>query len=420
MPASVAAAEPADGPTAPLIERRWLALIGLAAVFAIPASIVTLVYVGGVNALIHLVWDEAFAASGIPREALLIGIPTVGGLLVGLCVRYLPGNGGPEPAGGHGLGGDDHEPLRYLPGVVAASVISLVAGASLGPEAPLVTIIGGLAVALATRIKVPTSVGRVLSISGLSALTAGIFGSPLASALLLAEVSPVSGTELYRRIIPALIAGVVGFYVFALTVGPPIVPIFGSEPEPLAAIHLVAAVGLGLVGALVGVGFTAVFHRLREASRPLDGRPVLKATLGGLAIGLVALTFGELTLFSGEHQLDDVVASAPTLGVTGLALVLVGKVIATLASLSTGFRGGRIFPVMFMGGVLGLVVSSIVPGIPPSIGTACGMAGTGVAILRIPLFLAILTAVFTSYELLPLIIIAAVTGYVVSAGRPEL
>ncbi len=401
------------------VDRKWVTAIVLAALVAIPAALLTIAYIGGVRWLTHAVWDDLAAATGLPHAVVVIAIPTIGGVLVGLCIRYLPGGGGPEPAAGHGLGGDEHEGLRGLPGVVLASVISLVAGASLGPEGPLVSIIGGLATWVALRLRLPDQMGLLLSLSGVSSLTAGIFGSPLASGLLLAETAPFAGVELYRRIIPALAAGTVGYIIFDALIGPPIVPIFGPSQDP-GLWPFFIALGFGVAGGFLGVLYIEGYHRLRAAVRRFDGQPVLKATVGGFVIGVVALGFGELTLFSGEHEIYDAVEQAGTLGVSGLGLLLVGKIIASLVSLVSGFRGGRIFPVMFIGGVLGLVVSAVIPAIPAPIAVASGMGALGVSVLRIPLFMVIFVAVFTAIDLVPYILVAVVTSYAVTVGRREL
>lgn len=394
-------------------------MILLATVVAVPAALLTIAYVSGVSILTDLVWDTVPTRLGLPHEVVVLAIPTIGGLLVGICIRFLPGGVGPEPAAGHGVGGDAHEGLRALPGVLIASIVTLVAGASLGPEAPLITLIGGLATIVAIRLHLPEPVARLLNLSGLSSLIAGIFGSPLASGLLLAETAPLSGVELYRRIIPALAAGTVGYFVFDAIVGPPITPMFGTG-SPLGLTSFLAAIGLGIVGGIVGILYIEGFHRLRAAVTRLDAYPILKAGLGGLVVGVVALVFGELTLFSGEHEISEVVAEAGTLGASGLALLFAGKVIASLASLVCGFRGGRVFPVMFLGGVLGLLANAVVPGIPVAVAVAAGMGATGVSVLRIPLFMVILAAVFTSFELAPVILLAVVTSYAITVGQREL
>ena len=406
---------PVDAPVR-LIDRRWLGAVLLAAAVAVPAALATIAFVGVVNAGTSVVWDDVFAWSGLPRPVFLLVVPTVGGIIVGLILRYAPGKGGPEPGAGHGLGGNDHEPAPSLPGVVAAAIVSLVAGASLGPEAPLVTIIGGLAVFVATRLRLPPEARQLLTISGISSFTAGVFGTPLAAGLLLAETAPLAGLELYRRIIPALAAATVGYFVFHALLGDTVTPMFPGATG-LGIGSFLTALTMGIIGGSAGVLYIEGYHRIRAATARLDGRPVMKAALGGAAVGVVAIVFGELTLFSGEHTLPTVVAQAGGLGASGLAVLLVGKLIASLISLVSGFRGGRIFPILFLGGVLGLLVSALLPAVAAPVAVASGMGAMGVAALRIPLFMVILAAVFTSVGLVPEILVAVVTSYAITVGR---
>ena len=412
----MSAPEPPVAAPVRLIDRRWLIAVLLASIVAIPAALATIVFIGVVNVGTTLIWDDLYAWTGLPRPVFLLLIPTIGGVIVGCILRFVPGNGGPEPGAGHGLGGDDHEPAPHLPGVIAAAIVSLVAGVSLGPEAPLVTIIGGIATMVAIRLRLPDQMRQLLTISGIASFTAGVFGSPLAAGLLLAETVPQAGLELYRRIIPALAAATVGYFVFHALLGGTIEPMFPGATG-MEALAFVTALGMGIVGGVAGVGYIEAYHRVRAASARLDRRPIIKAALGGLVVGIVAIVFGELTMFSGEHTLPEVTTQAGTLGASGLALLLVGKLIASLVSLVSGFRGGRIFPILFLGGVLGLLASAIIPGIPPEVAVASGMGAMGVAALRIPLFMVILAAVFTSVGLVPEILVAVVTSYSITVGR---
>jgi len=71
---------------------------GLAALVAVPAIFVTMAYIGAVDALTDAVWVQLPATLGLPRPVVILAIPIIGGLAVGLCLRSLPGGGGPEPA----------------------------------------------------------------------------------------------------------------------------------------------------------------------------------------------------------------------------------------------------------------------------------------------------------------------------------
>jgi H+/Cl- antiporter ClcA len=397
----------------------WLKLVLFAAAFAVPAAVVSGLFMVLVRFLTDAAWVHVPEAVAIPEPALLFIVPVVGSLIVGLIVRYAPGHGGPDPATEHGLGGEPGT-MRALPGAVGAAAFSLASGASLGPEAPLVGILGTLGAATSRALKLPPAAGQVLGIAGLSALLGGIFGNPLAVGLFLVEMSPVAGRELYRRIIPALVAATVGVFVFSIIAGGPFAEFEFPPYEGMQAWHLVAAVVLGAGGAVLGMAYVKLVKVVRLLLRPLDSLVVAKALVGGVAVGVIAVVFGELTLFSGEHEISEVIANGETMGLAALLFLAVGKVLAAVVSLSTGFRGGRIFPVLFIGGTVGMAVHVAFPAIPAALAVSTGMAGIGVTVLRAPLFLVSFLVIFTSPEMIPLMLLAAITAWIITDGREAL
>jgi len=416
---AAAAPPPVDESLTIRSQRSWYGIVVLSALFAIPAAIAVILFVLVVNHGTELVWETLPAQLGIAPEIWIVAIPTLAGLLVGLIIRFAPGGVGPRPAAGHGLGGDDHAGGRVLPGVIAVSVVSLVGGASLGPEAPLVTIIGAMGAVVAGRLGLPAQAKAALSIAGISSMIAGIFGSPMASVLLLTEAVAQSGRALYRRIFPAIIAACIGYFVFDLVIDR---DAEGAYPAfaGWAVGDVVATVVIAAVAAVLGLLFVRAYRVVDVALRPLDRNVVVKALLGGLALGIVGLLAGEEVLFSGEHTIAPVANEAAALGLGGLLVILAGKVVATLISLATGFRGGRIFPVMFLGGALGAIATVLAPEVPLVLAVGAGMVGAGVAIFRLPLFVVVFAAFFTSVDVIALLVVAAVVAYVIVDGQPEL
>jgi H+/Cl- antiporter ClcA len=183
---------------------------------------------------------------------------------------------------------------------------------------------------------------------------------------------------------------------------------------------MAVAVAVGLAGGLVGLAYIRLVAVVRLALRPLDGRHVSRALVGGVAVGVIAVVFGELTLFSGEHEISTVIAEADTMGLAALLVLAVGKMLAGAISLSTGFRGGRIFPALFIGGTLGMALHVAFPAWPAAAAAATGMAGVGAATFRMPLFLVTLLILFTSPDVVPLMLLAAIASWVVTEDKPEL
>ena len=136
------------------------------------------------------------------------------GLLVGLTIRYLPGNGGHSPAFGFKTGGLPVD--RELPGIVLASLATLSLGAVLGPEAPLIAIGGGLAALTVRLLKsdVPPMALTIMASAGSFAAISTLLGSPLLGAFLIMEVAGVSGVTLSLVALPGLLASGMGALVF--------------------------------------------------------------------------------------------------------------------------------------------------------------------------------------------------------------
>ena len=131
-------------PRALLRSRSYVGLLVVAAVLGVPVSAVAYGFLALVDYLqkeifTHLPHGLGFAATPVwwPLPVL-----AVGGLIAAAAIRYLPGDGGPSPAGGFKMHGAPTP--AQLPGVVLAALATLIFGAVLGPEMPLILLGGGL------------------------------------------------------------------------------------------------------------------------------------------------------------------------------------------------------------------------------------------------------------------------------------
>jgi H+/Cl- antiporter ClcA len=233
----------------------------------------------------------------------------------------------------------------------------------------------------------------------------------------------VAGRALYTQLIPVLVASTTGFFGFRVITHHSLTSLANltlpAYPH-LDLAHVPVAIAIGAAGAAAGLVQIAVFRFVDRALRPLDRRPIGKATLGGIGIGLVALVAGEETLFSGEHELESLLHTTGTKSVATLALIIAGKVVANSLSMATGFRGGKIFPTVFIGGTLGIAIHQAFTSIPLAVAVACGMAGATIVILRLPVFVMLFVSFFGGPALVPLIVVAAVTAYVLVFDKPDL
>ncbi len=424
-------AAPPD-PASLIRSRNYLRLLFLAAVIGVPVSAVAYGYLKLVSLLQGWLFQSVPDGLGFHGPPVWWPLPllAVAGLVVASTIRYLPGTAGHSPADGFQAGGASPQPID-LPGVVVASLATLSLGVVLGPEAPLIAIggiLGVIAVRLASREAPPTAL-TVMAAAGSFAAISTLFGSPIAGAFLLMEATGLGGTMLGLVLLPGLLAAGVGTLIFvgldSLTgFGTFSLAIPGLPPfqHPTGAMFLWALV-FGLVAALVGT----VIRLIGLAVRPLVERRLIPFTaVAGLAIAGLAIAFAEGTghsssevLFSGQSALPGLVGDAAGWTVGALGLLVVCKSLAYGISLSS-FRGGPVFPSMFIGAAAGVAAShlpglSLVPGVAMGIGAMCTV------MLKLP-FTSTLLATLLLYSdglaVMPLVIVAVVVAYVAVAWMP--
>jgi H+/Cl- antiporter ClcA len=360
----------------------------------------------------HLLWAEEVGTSEWFSAPLpVFVIPVVAGLGVGLIYRvlHLP----PRFKGFiEELQEGEVEP-RTAPGVLLVAVLSLIGGSSLGPEGPLGTGGGAAGTWLGRRRGLDEESIRTTTFAGMSAVFGGLVSSPLAGPLLAFELEHEQTRSYYfRHLIPGVVAGGVGFAVMYPLIGAPFLGQYEFARVEFRSWMLLAAVGVGLAGALTAwiVGLLMV-HTVNLLRR-LDGRPVVRGLLGGLVVAGIGFAL-PLTLFSGQTQLARLLDNQATIGIATLVALIVLKAVTLGASLGGGFYGGPIFPMFFIGGALGVLLHQLVPELPMSLAVAGAMAALGGALALIPISITILASVLVGADFLMAgaILICAATGF---------
>jgi H+/Cl- antiporter ClcA len=419
---------PSPDPDALLRSRRYVGLLVLAAMLGVPISAVAYGFLALVSGLQEWLFTDLPRALGFDGAPPWWPLPllTLAGVLVGLTIRYLPGRGGHSPADGFKAGGVP-SPME-LPGIAIAALATLSLGAVLGPEAPLIALGAGLAgsaVRLARR-PVPAQATAVVAAAGSFAAVSTLLGSPLLGAFLLMEASGLGGPTLGLVLVPGLVAAGVGSLIFigldawtglgTFSLALPDVPPF-AQPD-LAQFGW--ALVIGLVAAVVGTGI----RRLALALRPHVERRLLLATpLAGLAVGALAVIYAQASghdvtdvLFSGQDAMGPLISQGAGYSPGALLLLVACKGLAYGASLAS-FRGGPVFPAMFLGAAGGIALSQL-PGLPMPAGVAMGIGAMSVVMLRLPLTSVLLATLLLAEDglaVMPLVIVAVAVGYVASA-----
>lgn len=306
---------------------------------------------------------------------------------------------------------------RHAPGIVVTAFVSLMAGASLGPEAPLADACGGLGTWASDRLDLDEQETRTLGFGGLSGMLAAFITNPFGGALLSLETarSGMTGSVVYFwGLFPSLLASAVATVTFVALSGQFFNRLYTFPEYIPRLVDLMWAVPLGLVGGLVGLIFMLMFRWLRRLLQPLKERLVLRSLVGGLGMGIIGALL-PLTLFSGEDQTLEVIQQAAEIGFGMLIVLAFSKLFATSLLLATGWKGGYVFPIMFAGVALGMACEFIFPDVPIAVNVAAVLAEALVAALRAPLFAALFTLVLVEAETAPVVAIAVLVSSLLTA-----
>ncbi len=414
----------ADGAIAPRTLSYSDTLLAAATV-GIVGGLVATVYYSVIEHLLEVVW-------GAGREAIVTLFPlwlphwhytwlvaTVGGLGVGLCLHFLglPGEMAIVIDQVHDTGDLDQS---QTPGMIATSIVSIVAGGSLGPEAPLVQINGSMGSWLAQKLALTMESARILTFCGMGAALSAFFCDPIGGPLFALEIPHRRGLEYYEAIIPTMVSGICSFAVFRAGTGLAVGGIynfgrFGDLPT-LSWVHLVEGLLLGIAGALAGILFIGIFRGMHWMIQKIEHRHILLAVLGGLGIGWIAVLF-PATLFFSEHQIESqLLAKSASYGVVMLLCLCLAKMFAICFTIHGGFRGGFIFPLFFTGASLGLAIAFGIPGLHPTIAVLCCMAALNVAITKTPVSTTIILTVLSDTTILPVIAIASFASFLLTSN----
>jgi H+/Cl- antiporter ClcA len=300
--------------------------------------------------------------------------------------------------------------VRHLRSLLPISLVCIASGGGAGPEAPLVQTTGTSAQWLAERVRVSAIDRRILTIAGMAAAFTVLFGAPIGAALFALEILHRRGLQYYEALLPAVVAALVGYMVYVAASGLGLTPTWqlapSLDPRPL---DLVWAAGAGVVGALIAVAFMAAVGLARRAlaAVPEAWRPAL----GGLALGGLAL-LSPYVLTYGKYQITPLLAQdAPA---AFFALAALAKFAGTTATVASGWRGGFIIPLFFIGVALGHAGHLLLPGTNEAVIACALMAAINTGVTKTPLGSTLVVSKMVGLSLVPSTAIAAVLSLLIT------
>lgn len=330
------------------------------------AGLIALLTYQAMMALQHLIWTTGAPDGDVGVVRIIVTISCGGALLI-LLSRISPSESMDDL-----LRDSDNPRGRSQKKILTTALVAIVSiafGGAIGPEAGLLAVVAECSIIVSRFIARDEAHARAIAHAGNAGVLGGLYGSPPAAAAL--DDDAPAPTRLL-----SFIAGLAGFATFIFVAR----TVFGGEG--VASIPLPASsagnewllIVPALVGAALGVLFRIAHAGLERVTAKVMRPWVLTAI--GTALFAVLAAFLPLVRFSGHHELGEVTALFAGGDAAALWLIAVAKVIALVLCLVAGWRGGEVFPLIFIGAAGGAAAAISVPGVDPAAAMAAAMAAT--------------------------------------------
>lgn len=399
---------------------RNAGLVAIAALLGIAVGVAALGFILPIHAADRL-WESAAATHPGIFPALLVAVPTLGGLLAAIVTRAIP-----LPFAGHGVSAVVYAvalrkssiPLALGVRQWLASSATLMSGGSAGPEGPIAAIGASIGSNFARRARLDAGAASTLVGSGAAAGIAAVFNAPFAGVFFALEV--LVGDFSIRTFTAIVVSAVLASATVQTLLGTQ-QPLFGTPEggfdrigEQLTVLGAPVFLGLGVVCGLVAVIF---IRSLRGTERLFARLPLpawTKPAIGGLSLGLLGL--GYLEFFSGVPDRPAFMGGGYPLAaglldagrftaidrgfLVALLAWLVLKMLATCLTLGSGGSGGLFAPSLVLGAIAGALYGSLLkatglfPDSLPAHTAIVGMAGVVAATTHAPM-----CGIMLAYEL---------------------
>ena len=320
-----------------------------------------------------------------------IGIPVIGGLIIGLMARY-----GSEKIRGHGIPEAIEAILigqsRVSPKVAIlkpiSSAISIGTGGPFGAEGPIIMTGGALGSLFAQLFHLSSAERKTLLVAGAAAGMTAIFNTPIAAVLLAVELLLFEWKP--RSFVPVVVACVIAALCRPALIGSGALFPFAEVPIALwwgPALYL----GVGVIAGLQSALMTICLYRMEDLFHRLPIHWMWWPAIGGAVVG-VGGWLDPAILGVGYDNIRLLLSGG--LGTHAVIRLLLLKMSIWLVALSSGTSGGVLAPLLIMGGALGALAGHVLPFATPGFWALLGMSAILGGTMRAPL-----TATFFAVEL---------------------
>ena len=270
------------------------------------------------------------------------------------------------------------EPMPHgvVPRIFTGTVLTHLCGGSAGREGAALMIGAGIATGLERLLHLKTEDSKLLTMCGMSAFFAAVFGTPVTAAVFSMEVAAV-GVIRYSALYPCLAASLTGWGVSSLLgTAPELMPAVAFPEGTVGSILRVTA--LALLCALCSILFLSVIHLAGHLYRKYLPNLFLRAAAGGVLVIAVTLLLGTRDYNGAGMGLAVAAVEGHTVPWAFLA-----KILLTALTMGAGYKGGEIVPSFFIGATLGCAAGPLL-GLDPGFAAAIGLVALFCGIVNCP------------------------------------
>ena len=328
------------------------------------------VLMGAIGGVLGAVFHHAlhFVTHVRSEHMWLIFLLPLGGLLTVALYRLLgmQGNRGTNEIIDATLDGHAVSPM-VAPSIFLATAITHLFGGSAGREGAALQLGGSTASMLAKLFRLKTQERKVMVMAGMSAVFAGLFGTPLTATLFCMEFESV-GTVFSPALLPCFLAAYVASRVSGL-MGVHAETHMITEAFQITLTNCWQYLILAVLVSLLGIAMCWVFHQAEHFAAHHIPNPFVRIVAGGVIVMV-------LTLLVGDHRFNGAGMDMALNAVSGNAdwYSFLLKMLFTAVTLSAGFKGGEIVPTFCIGATFGCVMGGLL-GLDPGMAAALGLIG---------------------------------------------
>jgi len=373
---------------------RWLLLGGL---------------VGGLGGAIGAVFSKCVALATAAREenTWLLYLLPIGGLLIALLYRLCRVSGVGTNEVFLGVRSEKGVPVLLAPAIFLGTVITHLFGGSAGREGAALQLGGSVASLFGRAFRLNEKDRHILTMCGMSAVFAAVFGTPMGACVFAVEVVFV-GRMLSAAMFPCLVSSVTGYGVAKL---------LGAHAEHFNVRTIPAfdvntlwrVLVVSVAGALVSMLFCWVMHTGAHLFKRLIKNEFVRVFAGGVLIVLLSVLLKTTDYNGGGMHVIERVFNEGIVRPEAFLL----KMLFTSITIGAGYKGGEIVPTLFIGATMGGTAALLI-GLDPSFGAAVGIAALFCGVTNCPVATILLCIELFGGEGALFYMIAAIVSFLLS------